>query len=213
MADAVVRVALVASGAGNEIVATSHYRLDEGIFFAADTNKREQVELLATELRDDLVPKWAALIGSDYIVEGVSVNEEVDPNSPSAVGVQAYKAAGTAGTASSSYDVPRQLCGMLRFKTDLAGRSFRGRQFLPPVRTVGHIVGSGTSLGGAYLTAANAYVTQLGVALSFGLFGTGDIKQVVYSPTRRKRALTPYMADVTNVSVDPRVHYLRSRVD
>jgi hypothetical protein len=109
------------------------------------------------------------------------------------------------------------MCGLLSLRTAFAGRSFRGRMFLPPLESATDLTNNLIDVGSTYTTAVNAWKAKLDD--SFGGGGTfsslwnstWSARVVVYSPTRHRANADPISADLTSVRYDRSAHWLRSR--
>jgi hypothetical protein len=140
-------------------------------------------------------------------VDALVVSEEVLPPDLGAAGVHVVGAAGTS-TLSTEY-LPRELVPIVNLHTDTRSRSARGHLALA-------CPSGSSSIGvrvwtGAYLTAFQAFAAKLDDTFSLGVVGETTVRPVVYSKTRRKRALDPYTFHVVNATVNTRPKWLRSR--
>lgn len=166
-----------------------------------------------------LMGKWAAMIGTGDHVDGVMVRELLAPADLS-VPDEGFHAVGAAGTRSlAAGALPSPLCGLLKFKTNAAVRSGHGHIFLPPIRDAG-VLDTDGKIGDLswYQTAANSLAAELGHynqggsawggTLEPGSWGLG-----IYSRTRRARSLPQFAFHTTTITLDSKVHWLRSRRD
>jgi hypothetical protein len=205
----VYRCGLRAIGGTEEALNTLHY-VAEGVVGEVDVASAQEV---GDKVRDALSAAFRAFLPTSWTFDGVYVSEVVDPGDPSAVGSSAYSSAMAAGTRVGTPNAPLEMCGLISLRTSLAGRSFRGHLFAPPITSVTSDV-SNETLQTAYVTLLNNYATALGTNLATGgLIHWSNIEQIVYSRTRAERGLDPFYAKVTARVPSTRVRWLRSRKD
>jgi hypothetical protein len=154
-----------------------------------------------------LSPHYLFVISSSYTVQLLHVRKLYE--TPAEV---ADYAIGTAGSAVSGTGLPRELCRILSFRTGLAGRSYRGRVFLPCPRNTGELLSSDANqfdTSSSWWSAGHSFASDLldGKDISYGPLSayTGHLSLRVYS---RKLAEDH---DVTAILEPTAVHFLRSR--
>lgn len=175
-------------------------------------------QALADEINTQLNTVYRAMMGVNWNLERITAVTVPDPNDPTQVPSAGEHAVGVAGSRSVADDeLPSQACGLLSLRTAFAGRSFRGRMFLPPIESSNALTDKFINSGHAYTVAVNAFKTKLddhftgGGTWSSLWLATWEARIVVYSPTRHKRGDEPFFAPVTTTRYDRSVHWLRSR--
>jgi len=119
------------------------------------------------------------------------------------------------GTAAISRGLPTQITTVLRLKTGLASRRYRGRMFLPGPSYSGDLTGQGINLTSTWATSVKAFADVLaggfdGAATPW----TGDLSGwliSVYSRAADLASEAPTAAEVSAYQMDPLVHWLDSR--
>lgn len=174
---------------------------------------------LADEIHTRLTSKWLAIAGTNLTLDRISVMTVTDPNDPAEVPEGGEHTVNLPGTRTvTSPDLPTPICGRVTWTTGFAGRSFRGRSFMPPIEVPGVFVADVIPATSSYRTAIVAFCDEVKNAnLSSGggwttlWRDTYDGKFVVYSPTRAKLLLDPWASDITGYTVRPDASFLRSR--
>lgn len=199
-----------------DVVNTLHVNASVKPFYqlVADPTPKE----VADEIYTQLGVLWRACLATTYNFDRVSVSTVVDPNDPEQVpetGEHTVSLAGTRPVADS--DLPPTVCGLISLRTGKAGRSFRGRMFMPPIENKSALQNNLINATDAYDDNLEVFRGKLDDALGGGStwstlwMSTWSMKVVVYSPTRHGRALTPFYSDVKATKYDRSVHWLRSR--
>jgi len=141
------------------------------------------------------------------MVDALDVVEEVIPPDVAVGGTFAVNALGTLATANQF--LSRGTCLGVNIHTATRSRSARG--FVHLAGCLSSSYAGGQTLGGAYLTAAQAFAALLDNSFDLGVVLPTHVNPVVYSRTRRARGESPYTFQVTSATVSPVVRYLRSR--
>lgn len=214
----IYKASLIAVKSTKTCVCTLHLRTaDTDWADLIDTSNPSPLDV-ANELDGQLRTLWLNLLHTSWTFDRIAVTTVGNPNNPSQVPSAAEKAIGVAGARpGSNTDLPDQMCGLLSIKTGLAGRSFRGRIFLPPIEVSGEVVADTLTTGGNYSTAVAALQTKLldsfggGSTWSTLWRDTWHMKVGVYSPTRHRQGFTPFFTNATATRYDRSIHWLRSR--
>lgn len=204
-----VRVTVRATQGSREQVNVFHYDLRD----TAWPTDHNDPQSLADTFRDDVLPALAPLYRSSWTLQPVVVQDEKDPQHPTAPRNEWTAGTGIAGTNSSSADLaPPQQCAVAKWLTDHIGRRFNGRTFL------GGDITQSSSVGGIYssgiLTLWEAYLNAIPLQpdISEGVSGA-TANLCVYSRTQRASNLDPYASHVTGHVLRHSAHWLRSRAD
>lgn len=164
-----------------------------------------------------LINAYKAILRSTDRLEGVLVRATRDPSDPTADRDEAYRvidAAGTRTPASSSG--PDEATCLIEVSGDLAGRRYRGRNWMPPPLD-GPAISNGEFIAptSTYWVNVLAFLTELtkttypsGGAHYGGAWN--DCDMVVFSRAGRLAGGT-YYARARAVSGDTKVRWLRSR--
>lgn len=175
-------------------------------------------EAVVAEVDTQLRTLWKNILTPSWTLDSIGVTEVTDPNNPSQVPRGALVAVNQAGVRTvGNENLPPQLCGRLSLYTELRGRSFRGRMFLPPCETDGAFSADLINTAGPYWTAMVAIADKLNNSFSGGSTystlwtSTWSAKWVVYSRTRHRQATSPYHSQI-KVAVPRRdPSWIRSR--
>ena len=196
-----------------EIRNTLHFRRNPS---AGDVDATFLTALVADANTNTLVTKWAGMLPTDGVVTGVLARATQDPLNPSADRDEAFRGYALAGTHGvAGVRAPSELTCLMKLTGDLAGRRFRGKNWLPPPQQQADIVGENINGAGTWVTARGLYLTEINKTLytsGAGHYGGSwnDFDMVVFS--RRGRSLDEtYYARVSAVSMPNRLHWLRSR--
>lgn len=174
--------------------------------------------LVASEIDTQLTTLYRAILHQTATLHDITVVEEFDPLHPDLPRAAAVVSKELAGTRTSSFsDLPVPTCAILQLRTASIGRSFRGRQFMPPAMVTQDLSDGVFNDTSNYITAINAYRAKLD-----NTFGTGStwstlwtdtahVRLGVYSRTRRARGADSFFAPITATAVDRKAHWLRSR--
>lgn len=153
-------------------------------------------------------PAFLACIPTRDTVDSIEALEEVVPPAIGGAGTHTVNQTGTlSGTGDS---MPEGNVPILNFHTNTRSRSARGWMHMPSPHWSDYV--SGNVWGGAGLTALNALAALLDDSITEGGAFPCTLVPVVYSRTRAVRAETPFAFDVTSVTLNPRVHWLKSRM-
>lgn len=194
--------------AGVSVVNTFHVVADQS---TGETGP-SSADSVRDALHSALTTKYRALLSPDITVQLLKVREELDPGSSSvpAESSQTIGLAGTSGAASPRLPVPA--CIVAAFKTNAAVRGAQGRMFIP-VHDPGVFTSTGAVVtSGAFRTAWAAFLDELKTSHHItGTLGGWDVKQVVYSRTRRKRGASEYYFTVSAWIIRGGGHWLESR--
>lgn len=166
---------------------------------------------LADTLRDDLRPALIAQFTSDWSIQPVVVTEVLDPQDPLAERSQWTSGSATPGTKTIATDrLPRAVCAVVTLRTDLIGRRFRGRNFIPGVFS------EGDQADGLWTSSKLADLQNLvdDIPIEPDIAGPGSSSTCnlcVYSRTQRAADRDPYAEHVTSLQLRTNLHWLRSR--
>lgn len=211
----IYRASFISSKATLQVVNTLHV-------LTGSTLAPQSGDYLPTELADDLYTAlgtaYRAHLPDGYTWEKISVTTITDPNEPAQVPTVGEHQVGLLGNrALADTDLPPTLCGHVTWLTGLAGRSFRGRMFMPPIETKGAI--SADLIGDLvpYSTTLRTFaaLVQTGNDAPGGAYPARwagqDSEFVVYSPTRHKQAADPAAAPIIAWRYTREISSLRSR--
>jgi hypothetical protein len=215
----IYKASFIASKLGKTSVCTMHLRsADVDWWETFDTDNPDPLDV-ANELDTQFRTLWLNLLHTSWTFDRIAVTTVTQPGNPGQVPRAAEKAIGVAGARpGSNTDLPDPMCGLLSIKTGLAGRSFRGRMFLPPIEVSGEVIGDLLSSAGNYSTAVAAFQTKLtnsfggGSTFSTLWQDTWHMRIGIYSPTRHRQGFNPWFSNATSTRYDRSVHWLRSRV-
>lgn len=203
------RVALVATIPGNEVVNTLHYDLVGDIADPAPT-----LQSLADRIADDCLDAYASLFPDGWLIHPVTVVDEIDPRNPGATrdgAIGGSSQPGSGATPSSDNMTPLELCAVATLRTAHIGRRFRGRMFMPPIFSEIYTVDG--QLGGARRIAYQSFLNTIPHEpdLVTGVHPLVSAKWVVYSRTQRIQDRDPYATPISDVRLNDKLHWLRSR--
>jgi hypothetical protein len=196
----------------NQVVNVIHYDMhDTSIPGSAHTS----LQSLADHLRDACMTPYKSLFPSNWVIQPIVVQDEIDPQHPGAVrngAVSGAPANGLMDVPTSGNALPFELCAVATIHTGHIGRRFRGRMFLPPLFSddaiTGQVVDGSKRL--SYQNFLDSIPKQPDV-----VEGVDPIDTVtnwsVYSRTNRAQGVDPYATPVTSYEVRPSVRFLRSR--
>lgn len=116
-----------------------------------------------------MAPLFKACMSANSVYEGVRAQKIAPLPVTAQALISAHTGAGTAG----GNDLPRQTAGLISWKTDLAGRGFRGRTYVPFPSSTFLTPGGHTTAGyqTAVLAIANAAIGFTAVAAGGGSCG------------------------------------------
>jgi hypothetical protein len=203
-----LRVVLQAQAGTLEQINVLHYDLQNAT--AGNNNDPQQ---LADDFRDDVMDNYAALYSPSWTISPVVLEDELDPQNPTAP-----RNAWTSGdpltgthTSTATEQLPIPCCAIATLKTGNIGRRHTGRLFLGGTTLEGdQNAGDWTSTGikVAWQTFLDSIPHEPDIAA-----GVSDAtaKWCVYSRTQRAANLDPYASAVTAVILRGDVHWLRSR--
>lgn len=157
-------------GTGNNAVNTYHYSADgSSIFGGTPSAVVAQANTAISQLRTMYTALCTAgLVGTWTVGSVVTHHQTGQPTSY--VAATPLNSTPTSGTITAY-----QLACVISWKTGLAGRSYRGRSFIGPLRSAAT---SMPFIAGAFVTAAQNAATALIAAP-----GVGDLVPAVYSST------------------------------
>jgi hypothetical protein len=199
------------TAAGVQIVNTWHVAAYDQIF----TTSGESAAAVRDALNTALTTKYRALLATDTNLLALVVREELAPTDTN-VPDEASATIGLAGTQAIGTDrPPPALCLLSTFYTNAAIRSGHGRMFLPGSCNAGALDANGNwqATGTWWTTTVPAFLTELKASHSTGSGNAGhDLRQVVYSRTRRGDGRPGYYFDVQSYNMRQKAHWLRSRM-
>ena len=122
------------------------------------------------------------------------------------------KTIGTAGSAVSGTALPRELCRVITLNTGIAGRRYRGRNFLPCPRNGGELLSSNANkfdTSSSWWSAGHSFCSDLlaGHDMTYGPLGIYN----THLSTRVYSRVGVTDTDVTGILERDAVHWLRSR--
>lgn len=203
-----VRVVLQAVGPNQaQQVNVLHYDLQDSSL-AEPANDPQQ---LADTFRDAVVPPFRALYRPEWTIQPVIVEQEKDPQNPTAARQAWTSGTAVTGTRATTGDfMPQAVCGVATLKTDTIGRRHTGRIFLG-----GSIVEGDQAAGtwdNALLTLWRAFLDAIPKQPDIAT-GTSDASAnwCVYSRTNRAADIDPYASHIASYILRTNVHWLRSR--
>lgn len=166
----------------------------------------------------ELVTPFRAMLRTNWTLDGIDVQTVPDPNQPDQVPSASSLAVGLAGTRTTTdAHLPPRIGGMIKWRTSLVGRSFRGRMFCPPLEDTGSIVADLISSGSLYSIAMTAFANRvldgnrIGPGADYGgVWDSEPLNWGVYSPTRHKLNLLSFTI-INGFTVDNKLAYLSSR--
>lgn len=174
---------------------------------------------VADELDTQLTTLYRAMLPTEYTLLSIDVSTVGQPHNPAQVPAGYSKVKNLAGTrTTTNNDLPGACCAVVKLKTGLLGRSFRGHLFAPPCEATNQVVADKFSASGSYKVAVDAFAAKLTASFTSGAgwsslwSDTWAAKIVVYSPTRHARNDTPFASNVKTALCDGSVHWLRSRL-
>lgn len=204
------------STVGTQLVAnTLHVRQNPT---AGNVDAAHLTALLADANTTSLITAYRAMLTTGDTLDVLVARLVHDPLFPDEPRAEAARTVGLAGTrAPGDTREPTGLCGLITLGSDLAGRRYRGRIFLPPVIDSLQIANGGTiGASSAYRTNINAFITELNKTMypsGAGHYGGSwnDNDLCIYSLRARTLDVGPFYARVTSAVAKPPLHYLRSR--
>lgn len=206
-----VRVVLEATAGGDSQVNVLHYDLQGGeVPFSGNGNNPQA---LADRFRDDVIPLWKTLYTSAWTIQPVVVEDEKDPQNPTAPRQSWVSGTAIPGTGTSAGDLlPPQCAVLVKLITDHIGRRNTGRIWLggsvEEADQANGVWGSGYLTGIA--TIMDSIPLEPDIQEGTGI-GDATANWCVYSRTARAADQDPYASHVTAYVVRSLVHTLRSR--
>jgi hypothetical protein len=201
---------------GQLCVNTIHYEIEDATI--VEWNK-PSMDARADAVYNTMGTEYRALLPNTATLQTVTVKQCLHPGS-SDIPQEAVKVVNALGTRSSiTFDLKPALCAVVDLKTSFASRSGRGWLFAPPAFTSGALSGSAlgnfSTAAGSYYLAVQAWAAKLDDSLDMtglGLGIGGDwMRPRVYSKTRHGRDQTPFVFEISGVTVDLVPRWLRSR--
>jgi hypothetical protein len=163
-----------------------------------------------------LINAYKAVLRTTDRLDGVLARATQDPTDADADRDEAYRDVNAAGTRSETgTGSPDELTVILKLSSDLAGRRFRGRIWMPPPGDQEEIYGEDVYTGGDYWSTMTALVAEL-VKTTYPSGGShyagawNDCDMIVYSRKGRTAGDT-YWARVAALGRPAKLHWLRSR--
>jgi len=183
---------------GDQLGMMTHWRLVNQVNGTGQTDVQ-----IATEYDSVIESYIKPMINNNatYLGVAVQVLAATGWQSPKYIGT--HQGAGTAGATA----LPRQVCGFINMKTDLAGRRFRGRQYFPFPATA-HDTGNGVP-SGAYITLLTTYAADC--LLNYLFFGTSPNTVLAPLVIYHRAGKTPIPAPTPVVSVTMPVAWATQR--
>jgi hypothetical protein len=172
--------------------------------------------LAADSNTDALADAYEGLLTTTDRLDGILLRATRDPTDPGAERDEAFLVRDAIGTrAVGSTQTPVELGCLLKLSTDLAGRRYRGRSWLPPILDTAQVIAENRSTTGTYHTKIAALITQLlktTYPSGAGHYGGSwnDLDMVVFSRKARIEEDT-YYARVTSIVSPAKIRWLRSR--
>lgn len=174
---------------------------------------------VAAELGANLTAQYRALLPTEHTFDRIDVSTVTDPWVPSQVPSQGSHVVALPGLQSTvTVDLPQRICPLISWRTALAGRSFRGRTYLPPLLDSTDLTAGKLTSGSPLRIAIDAFAQKIvDASLSSGStwqslwMDTWHGKIVVYSPRRHALQLNPYYADITGFVTNGALGFLSSR--
>lgn len=204
-----VRVVMRATKAGDNQVNVLHYDLDDNDTFGGAENDPQS---LADFFRDNVVAPFKALFDSSWTIQPVLVEQEKDPQNPTAPRAQWTSGAQVLGSSVAASDLlPRACTVVVTLKTAHIGRRFTGRMFVSGITNEAkqnNGVWDPGWLTGAVMPYVNAIPKEPDVG---GPVSPATARWCVYSRTQRAADLDPYASAVKTTFAHQDVHWLRSR--
>lgn len=183
---------------------------------AGDVDAAHLIALLASTGTDSLVTAYRGVLSTGGTLDDVVCRLVPDPLFPDEPRAEAVRTVGLAGTGSRPFNLPLECCAVLTVGTDLAGRRYRGRAFMPPALEQAQVSQESFSTSGSYWAAITSLVNELvkttypsGASHYGGAWNDNDL--CIYSLAARAADASPYYARVTGFTRRARVHWLRSR--
>jgi len=208
------RVAIKSTGPIDQVVNTFYLRGDNptspDVFSHTPSDVADQVDT-------KLTGPYRGILASNYTLDSYTVSTVENPNDENAIGEQAQKFKGLAGSRTpADFELPAPVCGMIKLGSSNPGRSYRGRMFLPPLESRADIASNVIVTSGTYGTNVTAFIAALDDFLSSNggvtyESGVKRLRLVIYSRTRHARAASPYWVYCNSISFSSVVRFLRSR--
>lgn len=202
-----VRVVMAATKSGDSQVNVLHYDLEDSP--GSDDNDPQS---LANYFRDHVVAPFRALYDSSWTIKPVVVEEEKDPQNPTAPRGAWIAGADVPGTSSAASELlPRACTVVVSLRSAHIGRRFTGRMFISGITNEAKQnngvwdPGWLTGLVQPYLDAI-PHQPDISPPLS-----VATAKWCIYSRTQRAADADPYASAVTSYVMRQDVHWLRSR--
>ena len=182
-----------------------HYDLEDNPVGVAN-----DPQALADRFRDDVLAPFRALYNSDWTIQPVVVEEEKDPQNPTAARQSWTSGPGGAGTFSAGTLLPRACCLVVTLRSGSIGRRFTGRMF------VGGSASEADQEDGVWASTVLARVQALLDAIPHEPdiaegASSSTAKWSVYSRTQRAGDFDPYASAIVATQKRTAVHWLRSR--
>lgn len=191
---------------GDTQVNVLHYDIHDTSFPFHDIDPQD----LADRFRDDVMTPFAALYDDSWSIAPVEVQEELDPQHPTAPRSSWLSGSATPGTRGTSSEGPRGACIVATLHTGSIGRRYTGRVFVGGSWRVTDYVND--TWQSSALALADDYLSA--IPLSPDLVegeSTASADWSVYSRTQRASDLDPYASHIASYQLRPAFRYLRTR--
>jgi hypothetical protein len=200
----IYRITFLGTGGNGELIQPSlHYQTD--VPLGGDEPDPNDV---AAAVWSHVATQYLNIQPSSSAVHDVVALEEVLAPAIGVAGSHHVGAVGTLTGAASS--APDGCTPVINLHTDTRSRSARGWMFAPPPVFSDKITGNVWSA--TMKSALDALAALLDDQLTLGTLIVTNLNPVVYSKTRRVRGEDPFTFRVQSASVNPRVHWLKSRM-
>lgn len=193
---------------GTEVVWVGHAKLDSPPLSTISIGQAKD------GIHEWLTNAYAECASDDLLINTLTVRDTRASGDPDP-GEQSVRDISGSGNASGTPTLPRAMCIHASFRTSVPLRSARGGMFLPPIQEVNQLL---TPADGVWdeaeerWTKALALMARLDAGHDFGLLGAdGHASHIVFSQRRLNAGLSYYW-DVSARVLDPRPHWLRSRL-
>lgn len=169
---------------------------------------------LADDLNAVFSDDYRSVLDEDSIFQQITVKQVADPTDPEPVAA-ALHTSGLAGTREITGELsPQSLCAVIRFRTAIASKRFRGHLFAPPCFQATDQNGDKFNVSTNYIGHLNNLASTFEAGSAGGDGWTGDTlsdwELCIFSKAAALES-QPSVSPVTAVTVPLDVHWLRSR--
>lgn len=202
-----VRVVMSATKSGDSQVNVLHYDLDD----SQDVQDNDP-QSLADFFRDNVVTPFKALFDSSWTINPVVVEQEKDPQNPTAPRASWTSGSSTLGSSVAASDLlPRACTVVVSLRSLHIGRRFNGRMFISGITNEAK-QNNGVWDPGWLTGLVQPYLDAIPKEPDIAGPGSGNTaKWCIYSRTQRAANLDPYASAVDHYVMKQDVHWLRSR--